>query len=102
MFSCTEISRPAVLQNIFWWLSMMTFIICLMHHAAHSAINYVSWGRVAIVKNQKRWQKVSLIFIYTMTDPPKNTNVYDEAIVGVYSRVFSKSFIDALLTQIRF
>ena len=90
MFSCTEISRPAVLQNIFWWLSMMT------------AINYVSWGRVAIVKNQKRWQKVSLIFIYTMTDPPKNTEVYDEAIVGVYSRVFSKSFIDALLTQIRF
>ena len=37
-----------------------------------------------------------------MIDPRKNTEVYDEGIVGVYNRVYSKSFIDALLKQIRF
>ena len=55
-----------------------------------------------MLKNQKRWQKGSLIFIYTMIDPLQNTEVYDEGIVGVCNSAFSKSFIDALLTQIRF
>ena len=37
-----------------------------------------------------------------MIDPRKNTEVYHEEVVEVYNRAFSKSFIDALLTQIRF
>ena len=41
-----------------------------MHNIAHSAII-------------KRWQKGSLIFIYTMIDPRENNEVNDEAIVGV-------------------
>ena len=37
-----------------------------------------------------------------MIDPRKNTEVYHEEVVEVYNRAFSKSFVDALLTQIRF
>ena len=51
-FSCEEISRPAVLWNIYW-LSMMTFFIYLMHNTARSANIQVSLGRLIIVKETK-------------------------------------------------
>ena len=40
-------------------------------------------GELPSWKNQKRWQKGNLIFIYTMIDPWQITGVNDKAIVKV-------------------
>ena len=53
MFLCEEISRPAALQNISWWLSMMKFFIYLMHNTAHSANIQVFWGQLTIPSLKK-------------------------------------------------
>ena len=39
-------------------------------------------GKKPSLKNQKRWQKGSLIFIYTTIDPRQNTGVNDKVIDG--------------------